>query len=123
MPDFIPDFQTFAHLATIDLGTPKAKPTSLTGQQFEASKALFKSADGLLEVGVWECTAGRFTASRDTNSETCHIVAGRVTLHGPNGQTKEVGPGEVLVLPKGWHGEWELHEKTRKLYILHQDAN
>lgn len=122
MPDLVPDFQTFANLSTMDLGTPQAKPTSLADTQFEASKVLFTSADGLLEIGVWECTPGRFTASRDSNSETCHIVAGRLTLHGPNGQTQQVGPGEVLVLPKGWRGEWELHEKIRKLYILHQDA-
>lgn len=79
-------------------------------------------ADGLLEVGVWECTPGRFTASRDTNSETCHIVSGRVSLHGPEGRIQEVSAGEMLVLPKGWRGERTIHETTRKLYILHWDA-
>jgi uncharacterized cupin superfamily protein len=28
----------------------------------------------------------------------------------------------VLVLPKGWKGEWTIHEPTRKLYILHFEA-
>ena len=28
------------------------------------------------------------------------------------------GPGEVLVLPIGWSGEWTIHEKTRKLYFI-----
>ncbi|RVA73946.1 cupin, partial [Mesorhizobium sp. M7A.F.Ca.US.006.04.2.1] len=28
----------------------------------------------------------------------------------------------MLVLPKGWKGEWTIHEKTRKLYILHFEA-
>lgn len=113
------DFQTFAHLASIDLGEPEPKPTSIAGDQFEASKALWTSPDGKLEIGVWECTPGRFTTSRDASSETCHIVSGRVSLHGPDGHSKEVKAGEMLVLPKGWRGEWTIHEKTRKLYIVH----
>ncbi|TIN29170.1 MAG: DUF861 domain-containing protein [Mesorhizobium sp.] len=116
------DFQTFAHLASIDLGEPEPKPTSISGDQFEASKTLWTSPDGTLEVGVLECTSGRFTASRDSNSETCHIVSGRVSLDGLDGRSEEVGPGEMLVLPKGWKGEWTIHEKTRKLYILHFEA-
>jgi uncharacterized cupin superfamily protein len=48
-------------------------------------------------------------------------VSGRVSLHGPDGRTQEVRAGEVLVLPKGWRGEWTIHEKTRKLYIMHQE--
>lgn len=113
------DFQTFAHLSSIDLGEAAAKPTSITGDQYEASHTLWSSDDGLVEVGVWECTPGRFTAARETNSEICHIVSGRVSLHNSDGTSKDVGPGEVLVLPIGWSGEWTIHETTRKLYILH----
>jgi hypothetical protein len=113
------DFKTFAHLATIDLGPPQPKPTSIEGGQMEASKVLWTSDDGLVEVGVWECSPGRFSASRDDNSEICHIVSGRVTLHGPNGAERDVGPGELLVLPIGWRGEWTIHATTRKLYVVH----
>lgn len=113
------DFKTFAHLAHIDLGEPQPKPTSVEGDQLEAANTLWVSDDGKIEVGVWECSQGRFTARRDTSSEICHIVSGRVTLHGPEGAAKNVGPGELLVLPLGWQGEWTIHEKTRKLYILH----
>jgi uncharacterized protein len=111
-------FQTFAHLADIDLGMSKPKPTSIEGHQLEAAKTLWTSPDGLAEAGVWECTAGRFTANRETNSEICHIVHGRVTLHDSDGRSRDVGPGEMLVLPIGWKGEWTLHEKTRKLYFI-----
>ncbi|WP_225340144.1 cupin domain-containing protein [Agrobacterium tomkonis] len=72
-----------------------------------------------MEVGVWECTPGRFKAARETNSEICHIVSGRVSLHNSDGTSRDVGPGEMLVLPIGWRREWTIHEKTRKLYILH----
>lgn len=111
-------FQNFAHLAHIDLGMPKPKPTSIEGAQVEAAKTLWTSPDGKAEVGVWECTPGRFTANRETNSEICHIVQGRVTLHDRDGRAQEVGPGELLVLPIGWTGEWTIHEHTRKLYFI-----
>ena len=113
------DFQTFAHLATIDLGKFEPKPTCISGDQNEASQTLWTSDDGLVEVGVWGCTPGRFSAARETNSEICHIVSDRVSLHNSDGSTRDVGPGEVLVLPIGWTGEWTIHETTRKLYILH----
>ncbi|MEY3080279.1 MAG: hypothetical protein RJA94_264 [Pseudomonadota bacterium] len=111
-------FQTFAHLATIDLGAPAPKPTSIAGNQMEAAVTLWTSPDGLAEAGVWECTPGRFTANRETNSEICHIVKGRVTLHDEDGRSRDVAPGEMLVLPIGWKGEWTIHETTRKLYII-----
>lgn len=110
--------QNFAHLASLDLGTPAPKPTSIAGNQREAAVTLWTSPDGLAEVGVWECTAGRFTANRETNSEICHIISGRVTLHDPDGGSRDVAAGEMLVLPIGWKGEWTLHETTRKLYII-----
>ena len=116
------DFKTFAHLASIDLGQPRPKPTSIEGNQIEAAKVLWTSDDGLVEVGVWECSPGRFTASRHDNSEICHIVSGRVTLHGPSDTARDAGPGELLVLPIGWRGEWTIHEPTRKLYVTHTRA-
>jgi len=116
------DALTFLPLSGLKLGPFAPKPTSIEGDQREAAATLFASPDGRLKIGVWECTPGRFTASRETNSETCYILMGRVSLHGPDGKAKEVGAGEMLVLPKGWRGEWTIHETTRKLYILHSDA-
>ena len=116
------DALTFLPPDGLELGPLTPKPTSIQGDQREASRTLFASPDGRLKIGVWECTPGRFTAVRETNSETCYIVSGRVTLHNEDGEAREVGAGEMLVLPKGWRGEWTIHETTRKLYILHSDT-
>lgn len=111
-------FENFEQLAKIDLGTPQPKPTSVEGDQLEAAMKLWTSSDGKVEVGVWECTPGRFTANRKDNSEICHIVSGRVSLHDIDGRTRDIEAGEVVVLPLGWRGEWTIHQKTRKLYML-----
>jgi uncharacterized cupin superfamily protein len=115
-------FLSMPGLASIDLGNPQPKPTSISGEQLEASKQLWCSSDGAMRIGIWECTPGRFSAIRDTSSETCYILAGRVSLHGPDGVSQELATGDMLVLPQGWRGEWTIHEHTRKLYILHSDA-
>ena len=36
-----------------------------------------------------------------------------------NGQRVMAG-GDLLVLPKGWKGEWTIHEKVKKLFIIQQ---
>jgi uncharacterized cupin superfamily protein len=116
------DFKTFGNLASMDLGTLVPKATSTSGNQVEITKMLWQSDDGLLQFGVWECTPGRFTATKDRSSETCYIVSGKVSLHGEDGEEKVVSAGEVLVLPLGWKGEWTIHEQTRKMYVLHFPA-
>lgn len=116
------DFLTAPNLATLDLGPVSRKPTSIDCEQWEASRQLWQSGDGRLKIGVWQCTPGRFSADRETNSETCHLLAGRVTLHGPDGRSRDLVAGDMLVLPQGWRGEWTIHETTRKLYVIHAEA-
>ncbi len=115
------DISTFPDVANIDLGKFSPKPTSLEGNQVEASRSLYRSPDGVIEIGVWECTPGHHvSADRSFSSETSHIIAGRVEIRRANGEIQHVGPGDVLVLPQGWRGEWRVLETVRKLYIIHK---
>jgi uncharacterized protein len=116
------DLETFAGAASMDLGPSEKKTTSFEGDQEEAAKVLFTSKDGAVEIGVWECTAGKFTTDRSASSEICHIISGRASFTRSDGEIRELGPGDVLVLPRGWKGIWWLLEKTRKLYVVHRDA-
>jgi hypothetical protein len=115
------DLSTYLSVADMDLGPAAPKPTSLRGNQVEASVSLFTSEDGRVDVGIWECTEGHFTADRSTSSEICHIISGRATLARKDGEVREIGPGDVLVLPRGWTGAWTILEKTRKLYVIYRD--
>ncbi|WP_377295229.1 cupin domain-containing protein [Rhizobium sp. SG2393] len=109
---------TFGDLLALDLGAFAPKPTCIAGDQQEAAVALFTSADGKTEIGVWECTPGRFTADRTAAAEICHLLSGRVTLHDGDGTARTIGAGEMFVLPLGWRGEWTIHEQTRKIYTM-----
>jgi uncharacterized cupin superfamily protein len=112
------DLSTFHDLAKADIGTFSPKPTSIEGNQVEAVRSFFQSPDGTVDIGIWECTPGRFTADRSDSSEICHIISGRVELSRIDGEVRELGPGDLLVLPQGWKGEWRIRETTRKLYMI-----
>ena len=113
------DLQTFGDLASISVGEFAPKPTSLTEGQVEALKSLWVSDDGLTSIGVWECTPGHFTADRTKGGEYCHIISGSASVQNSDGsKMRDIGPGDLLVLPQGWTGEWVIHEHMRKLYII-----
>ncbi|WP_081709773.1 cupin domain-containing protein [Mesorhizobium erdmanii] len=112
------DLSTFHDLAETDIGAFSPKPTSIEGNQVEAARSLFQSPDGTVDIGIWECTPGRFTADRSGSSEIRHIISGRVEVSRADGEVRELGPGDLLVLPQGWKGEWRIRETTRKLYMI-----
>jgi uncharacterized protein len=101
--------------ATTLLPEAQPKPTSLTDQR-EASLSVWSG--GSTQAGVWECGPGEFTADRSNETEVCHIVAGSGTVTGADGVSADIGPGSVLVLPKGWRGTWRVTETIRKTYVI-----
>jgi len=114
------DLSTFSGLADIALDEFSPKPTSVEGDQKEASRTLWSSPDGKLEIGVWECTPGRFTADRSQAAEFCHLLSGAVEMRHVDGRVQHLGPGDALMLPKGWKGEWVLTRQTRKIYAFYK---
>lgn len=111
--------ETFGDLAATPVGAFNPKPTSLTEGQTEAATILWESPDKATSIGVWECTPGRFTADRTGAGEYCHIISGRASVRNADGSgTRDIGPGELLVLPQGWTGEWAIHEHMRKLFVI-----
>ena len=116
------EVKTFLPLANIELPAKTPKPTAIEGTPAEAGQALWTSVDGTMKIGIWECTPGRFPSNREAASETCYIMSGRVRITNEDGSFKEIGAGEMLVLPRGWRGEWNILELTRKIYVIHNDA-
>ena len=106
-----------ANEATI--GEHAAKPTALTPGLTEASLEIW--ADSKIDTGIWECTAGDFTAERKGTTEICTILSGSVTLEVEGRDPQRFGPGDVFVTPSGWKGIWRVHETLRKHYTIVSD--
>ena len=97
------------------------KPTSTTGQR-EATLPVagLKTA----HAGVWECEVGTFTADRAEMAEVCTIVSGRAVIATEGTSDRhDVGPGSLLVLPRGWRGTWVVTERIRKTYVMLPDRS
>lgn len=111
------DLSAWPGLADLDLGEMEPKPTSFEGNQTEAAVSLYTSPDGRVDIGVWECTPGRFRADRSQSSEFCHFLKGRVEMTRADGTVQQFGPGDAFNLPLGWKGEWRVIEQVRKVYV------
>ena len=70
-----------------------------------------------LEVGIWACTPGGWSITDRSDSETVHIMAGRCRLTDTDGTSRELGPGDTALLPRGWSGRWDIIEPLRKFYL------
>ena len=90
------------------------------GATGEAATSGWKLLDqeGQPAVGVWECTPGSWTVTDRRDTETSVIVSGRARVTDADGTAHDLGAGDVLVLPLGWSGTWEILEPTRKVYIV-----
>ena len=89
-----------------------------SGQPRTSGRILHATADGSVEVGVWACTRGGWSIRDRPDTETVRILSGLARLTDADGTATDLGPGDVLVLPKGWSGRWDILEPLRKLYVL-----
>jgi uncharacterized cupin superfamily protein len=81
------------------------------------SGRVFYEGNGI-QVGVWECTPGGWAIEDRPDHETVQILAGRATLTNADGSSVVVTAGDVLTLPKGWTGRWDIEETVRKLFVV-----
>jgi uncharacterized cupin superfamily protein len=113
------DLKTYENLSSVVIDDFQPKPTTLTEGQKEAALQLWTSADGATKIGVWECTLGEFTAGRSTVAEYCQIISGSASVRNYDGNgARYSSPGDLLVPPLGWKGNWIIHQHIGKPYVL-----
>lgn len=91
---------------------------AVSGSPMTRTLCWHEAADGAPAVGVWECTPGVWDVEGAAASETIVITAGRGRLTDAGGRSVDVGPGDTVLLPRGWHGRWEVVETLRKIYVV-----
>ncbi len=91
---------------------------ALAGPMTTAGRRIWQSADGLVWTGMWSCTEGRFrTAFEGCDGEFIWIVAGRLTCVEDGGPTTNLVPGDAMLFPPGWIGEWQINGTLRKVVV------
>ena len=84
------------------------QPEALDGASRSSGILLWKSDDGTLEAGLWQCTPGRWRLALP-GDELCHFTRGRATYRSDAGEIVEVRAGSVVHFEQGWRGECTVH--------------
>lgn len=67
--------------------------------------------------GEWQAEPGAWRIEYD-ETEFCHILEGVSVIHADAGETVTLRAGDSFVIPAGFKGEWEVIERTKKLYVI-----
>ena len=95
-----------------DVAEPIGAPVSRT-----SGLILFRNEDRSSEMGVWQCTPGRWRCEVE-NDEFFHVLAGRAIYTADDGTVTDVAAGMTCAFPTGWKGACEVVETVRKVYMV-----
>ena len=81
----------------------------------------FTSVDGAFICGLWEREPDTWAFERPYD-EVAYIVEGDADVDTPDGRMLHLGPGDVLVTPKGSSGTWRIGSTLTKFYAIYAGA-
>jgi len=99
--------------------SPTPPERCVSGQPLQRTWHHFTSADGKFFAGVWEADPGCWRI-RYTENEYCRILEGESVLRDSAGNEFALRAGDDFVIPAGFEGEWEVIERTKKIYAIYQ---
>lgn len=83
----------------------------------QCGRLLFRRQDGSSEMGMWECTPGRWRCDVERD-EFCYFLTGKAIYTADSGEKTMVSRGMAGAFPAGWRGECEVIETVRKVYMV-----
>jgi uncharacterized protein len=117
------ELRVISNIDTVDLepiGIFPLGQAPLSGSPSSSEHEL--SDDGHVQTGVWECTPGSFRWGTEGFCELMHFTSGDVTITADDGTVHRLTAGDVLFVPEGWSGVWEVHSTVRKSYTIVQTS-
>jgi len=87
----------------------------LAGNPHIVNQLFFRDVPGDFTCGIWECTPGSFKAKYEED-EFYYMLEGKVVIRDDTGGAVTYLPGDVIVVPAGFVGSWDVVEYTRKIY-------
>ena len=99
------------------------------GEPYDFSRPL-KDAEGNVvscdvgpsnfRVGSWACTAGGWESPKlRPTTEVFLVLDGEGSVTDADGAHHPFGAGDVVVLPKHWHGRWDISKRIHKVWVVH----
>jgi uncharacterized cupin superfamily protein len=81
---------------------------------------LFRSGDGAFSFGLWR-RVPETGPLEPPYHEIAVIVEGEVEVTEEDGTVHRVGPGDVLITPKGSRATWRALSPVKKLWAVHRE--
>ncbi len=105
-------------LETLSFADLVPKPTAIDGTQpKDAAVSVLTLNASSVDLGFWECSPGSFTTARQGVNEVIFVLEGKGTLVSDAGERLDHKAGDMVLIPNGWSGVWEIHEHFKKQYI------
>lgn len=122
MSEGIDSARPAGELLRLDTAVPIGETHALPGpgdqKVMGGAHSFFRSADGQMDVGIWQGSPGMVSISAYPSDELWHIVSGTIIFTGEAGVPQAFGAGDSFVLPKGYSGTAEISGDFRKLYAM-----
>jgi uncharacterized cupin superfamily protein len=92
------------------------------GDPHDYGRPFVKGAlDGSAACGSWACSPGGWDSpNARPSTEWFYVLSGAGCVTDPDGTPHPFGPGDVVVLPKGWYGRWDITEHIHKIWLTHE---
>ena len=124
-PPHAPRFRAFAPsaFAYAQLAAKGPRANADVGAPVDAGLPFVKGmgVGGVASCGSWGCTEGGWLSPTPrASTEWFYVIAGRGSVSTADGRRFGFGPGDVVVLPKGWAGRWDVTERIHKIYLVHE---
>jgi len=102
----------------IDQMTPKGlRAGADRGTPEDFTRPLLKGIAGTSGCGFWACTEGAWPSSTHKPiTEWFIVLSGEGCLTDVDGTEHPFGPGDCVIIPKGWHGRWAVDAKIHKFW-------
>lgn len=101
--------------------TPVEKDISddiVSGTPRQHAQLLFAGQQDTIKSGIWESTAGVFTAVMKDQIEFCHILEGGATIRTGDGGSFTVAAGDAFVMESGLETEWTVEDYIKKHFVI-----
>lgn len=92
----------------------------VSGEPEQHAEVKFNSHDGKVRSGIWESTAGVFTADYTGIVEFCHVLEGSASIKTADGREYKVSAGDGFVLDAGLRTEWTVDTFIMKHFMICQ---
>jgi hypothetical protein len=82
--------------------------------------ATFRSADGMFVTGLWRRDPEEGPMVLDEYHEIAFILEGEVEVSDDDGTVHRVGPGDMLITPRGTRATWKSLSPVKKVWAIYK---